>query len=316
MRCLLFGAGGFLGGHVLTLLAEDPAATVIPAGRGGAGATSVVSAPAAGGVRVDLATAGPGELVSLLWETTPDVVVNCAGSTNGDAGAMARSNVVAVANLIAALDGYHRPVRLVHLGSAAEYGAVPAGRPVPETFPAQPVSAYGMSKLAGTELVLAARRRGRSATVLRVFNPVGPGTPGTLLPGRLVEALRRSAESGERARLGRLDGHRDFVDARDVATAVRAAALAEGPLPALFNVGSGQATGLRELAALAAETVGVPPPLEDENAGGSQRSAAVSWQQADIGAAVTALGWQPAYSLAASLRDMGLPAAEASVPAR
>jgi NDP-hexose 4-ketoreductase len=312
MRCLLLGAGGFLGGHVLTRLAEDPAATVIPAGRGGAGAGSL----AEGWVRLDLAMAGPSELVSLLWETTPDVVVNCAGSTNGDAAAMARSNVVAVANLIAALDRYHRPVRLVHLGSAAEYGVVPAGRPVPETFPAQPVSAYGMSKLAGTELVLAARRRGRSATVLRVFNPVGPGTPGTLLPGRLVEALRRSAETGERARLGRLDGHRDFVDARDVATAVGAAALAEGPLPALFNVGSGRATGLRDLAALAAKAVGVEPPLEEDGAGGSSRSAAVSWQQADIGAATTALGWRPAYSLESSLRDMGLPAAVPSAPAR
>jgi nucleoside-diphosphate-sugar epimerase len=42
----------------------------------------------------------------------------------------------------------------------------------------------------------------------------------------------------------------------------------------------------------------------------------VSWQQADIGAATTALGWRPAYSLESSLRDMGLSEAVPSAPAR
>lgn len=299
MRCLLLGATGFLGGHVRARLDDDPRVTVVPAGRSG------------DVLRIDLAEAGPGELWSMLRETAPDVVVNCAGVTGGDAVAMASGNVVAVAHLIAAMDRHGRPIRLVHLGSAAEYGVVPAGRPVPETFPAQPVSAYGMSKLAGTELVLAARRHGRPATVLRVFNPIGPGTPATLLPGRLAATLRRAAETGERARVGNLDGHRDLVDVRDVAEAVAATATAAGPLPGVLNVGSGHATALRDLAARAARAAGVEPPAEDD--GGSARSAAVTWQQADISAAVASLGWRPAYPLAASLRDMGLTAA---APAR
>ena len=295
MRCLLLGATGFLGTHVRTRLAAAPGVHVLPAGRSG------------GVLRVDLAGAGPGELGSMLRETAPDVVVNCAGVTGGDAVAMAAGNVVAVANLLAALDRHTRPIRLVHLGSAAEYGAVPAGRPVPETYPAQPVSAYGMSKLAGTELVLTARRHGRPATVLRVFNPIGPGTPASLLPGRLVATLRRAAETGERARLGSLAGHRDFVDARDVAEAVHAAAVSTDRLPGVLNVGSGRATALRDLAELAAKATGVEPPLEDD--AGSPRSAAVTWQQADIGAITTALRWQPVYPIPASLRDMGLTAA-------
>jgi len=303
MRCLLLGATGFIGGHVWTRLAADPAVTVLPAARSGAV------------LHVDLAETGPAELWAMLRETAPDVVVNCAGVTGGDAVAMAAGNVVAVAHLLAALERRDwlvsgRPVRLVHLGSAGEYGAVPAGRPVSETYPPQPVSAYGMSKLAGTELVLAARRQGRAATVLRVFNPIGPGTPQSLLPGRLVASLRRSAETGEPARLGRLDGHRDFIDVRDVASAVAAAAMATGRLPGVLNVGSGRATALRDLAETAADAVGVPPPLEEDT--GSSRSAAVNWQQADIAATVASLGWQPAYPLAASLADMGLTAAPAS----
>lgn len=312
MRCLLFGATGFLGGHVLAALAADPAFSVLASGRSGPPPGEpfhgLVAPPRLiGGPRLDLATAGPAQLASVLWKAAPDVVLNCAGVTEGDATAMAAGNVVAVANLVAALDAYDRPVRLVHLGSAAEYGAVPAGRPVPETYPAQPGSAYGMSKLAGTEIVLAARRRGRTATVLRVFNPIGPGTPAGLLPGRLVRVLQRAAATGEPARLGRLDGYRDFVDVRDIAAAVRAAATAKEGLPGVLNVGSGRATALRDLAASAARAVGVPPPLED--GAGSGRSATVTWQQADIGATVATLRWRPTYPVPASLRDMGLTAA-------
>jgi len=283
MRCLVLGAGGFLGGHVRARLDADPGVTVEAADRS----------------RADLLGGG---LDELLRQAAPDVVVNCAGVTGGDEVAMARGNVVAVANLLAALDRLPKQARLVHLGSAAEYGVVPPGLPVTESQAAHPVSAYGMSKLAGTELVLAARRRGRDATVLRIFNPLGPGTPETLLPGRLVAVLRRAASTGERARVGSLDGHRDFVDARDVASAIRAVALAEKPLPGVLNIGSGRATALRELAAMAAVVVGVAPPLED--AAGSARSPSVTWQQADITAAIAALGWRPSFAPADSIRDM------------
>src|SRR5690349_3807361 len=160
MRCLLIGAAGFIGGQVQKHLATGPAVTVIPAGRSGP-------------LRLDLAGASDAELAGRLRETAPDVVVNCAGTTDGEPADLAIGNVVAVARLLAALQSSAVGCKLVHLGSAAEYGAVPEGRTVLESCPPRPVSGYGMSKLAGTELVLAARRDGRPATVLRIFNPIG-----------------------------------------------------------------------------------------------------------------------------------------------
>jgi nucleoside-diphosphate-sugar epimerase len=291
MRCLLIGASGFIGGRVYEHLAADPAVTVTTAGRSGP-------------LGIDLVRTGHAELTARLRAAAPDVVVNCAGTTDGDPAGQAAGNVVAVARLLAALRSADVDSRLVHLGSAAEYGVVPEGCAVPEDHPPQPVSGYGMSKLAGTELVLAARRDGRPATVLRIFNPIGPGTPETLLPGRLVSVVRAAAATGEPARLGPLHGHRDFVDVRDVAAAVAAAATATGPLPGVLNVGSGRATALRDLVAMAAEMAGVPIPAED--GAGSARSGTVNWQCADITTAGSALGFRPAYQLSASLRDMGL----------
>jgi NDP-hexose 4-ketoreductase len=286
MRCLLIGAGGFIGRQVYARLAADPAVTVIPAGRSGP-------------LRLDL---GVTDLTARLRDLAPDVVVNCAGTTDGSPPALARGNVVAVARLLTAATSLG--CRLVHLGSAAEYGVVPVGIAVAETFDPQPVSAYGMSKLAATELVLAARRDGLTATVLRIFNPIGPGTPSSLLPGRLVAAVREAARTGAPARLGPLDGHRDFVDVRDVAAAVEVACWVTGALPGIVNIGSGRATALRDLAATAAGMAGVPKPVEDST--GSARSATVTWQRADLTLASSALGFRPAHPLRESLRDMGL----------
>ena len=240
----------------------------------------------------------------------PDVVVNCAGVTGGDAVAMAAGNVVAVANLLAALDGTAaRSASCTSGRPPSTARSRPAGR-CPRRTPPQPVSAYGMSKLAGTELVLAARRQGRAATVLRVFNPIGPGTPESLLPGRLVAALRRSAGTGERARLGRLDGHRDFVDVRDVAAAVRRRGGRRRPLPGVLNVGSGRATALRDLAEAAARRSGAaaaggrwPDPARSAAVSGSRRTS--------VPRRLPSAGGRP-YSLAASLRDMGLAAVAAN----
>jgi nucleoside-diphosphate-sugar epimerase len=291
MTFLLIGASGFLGRHVHDVLA-------------GSGPVVTVSRTAAD-VQLNLSSAGPGRIGDVLRDVQPDAVVNCAGVTNGTAEELAAGNVVAVADLLAAWQRERPTARLVHLGSAAEYGAVPPGRPISEDTPANPTSGYGHSKLAGTELVRSAHGRGLAATVLRVFNPLGPGTPATLLPGRLVAQLRHAAESGERARVGPLDAYRDFVDARDVAAAVLAAATATGPVPAVLNVAGGVAVGLRDFAALAAGIAGVEPPIEEVR-GDAARSAAVSWQQADLTRIAGSIGWVPLIPLITSLLDMGL----------
>jgi nucleoside-diphosphate-sugar epimerase len=221
-------------------------------------------------------------------------VINCAGATGGDAVTLAEVNARGPAVLCAALREAAPAVRLVHLGSAAEYGPGTPHTRVPESSAVRPVGPYGATKLAGTVAVTAS---GLDAVVLRVGNPVGPGAPPTGLPGRITGLLRSAGPDPDAVlRLGDLSAHRDFVDVRDVARAVQFAVTAPGPLPTVLNIGSGRAVPVRELVRGLADKAGFRGRIE-ENAAGSTRSAEVSWQCSDITAAEEALGWRPVRTL-------------------
>ncbi|GAA2424957.1 NAD(P)-dependent oxidoreductase [Streptomyces macrosporus] len=300
MRVLVLGATGYLGGHTAEHLRARPGVRVLgasrlPASSPAAGPAAVPSADLA----VDLATVPVPELAALLAELRPDAVVNCAGAVGGDALRLTGVNARGPAALCAALREAAPGARLVHLGSAAEYGPGEPGRPLAEDHPTRPVGLYGAAKLAGT---LAVTGSGLDAVVLRVFNPVGPGAPPASLPGRLAAELRRTAPDGV-VRVGDLSAHRDFVDARDVARAATAAALAPERLPHVLNIAGGRARPVRDVAEGLARAAGFRGRI-DEGGETPARSAAVAWQQADVTAAARALGWRPRHTLEESLADL------------
>ncbi|MGW1071939.1 NAD-dependent epimerase/dehydratase family protein [Streptomyces sp. NPDC002537] len=288
MRILVLGATGFLGRHVAESLRALPGAQVLDAGRH----------PGAG-LPVDLADADPVRLAGTLRTAAPDAVVNCAGAVGGSALALTATNARGPAVLCEALRAAVPRARLVHLGSAAEYGATDGRSPLTESGTTRPAGLYGATKLAGT---LAVTGSGLDAVVLRVFNPVGPGAPPGSLPGRLAAELRRAGADGH-VRVGDLSTYRDFVDARDVAAAVAQAVTAPGPVPPVVNIGSGTARTARHLAEELIRAAGFRGRL-DEDGDGSHRSAAVPWQQADITLATRTLHWLPRRTLTESLTDL------------
>ncbi|MFJ4778532.1 NAD-dependent epimerase/dehydratase [Streptomyces sp. NPDC088762] len=334
MRVLLIGANGYLGRYVADRLLADPAVQLTALGRGDDA-----------DVRFDLATGSPGALTRFLDAVHPGVVINCAGATRGGARELTRHNTVAVATICESLRRSGCGARLVQLGCAAEYGPSQPGSSTAEDAVPRPGGPYGVSKLAATELVLGS---GLDAVVLRIFSPVGPGTPAGSPLGRLAEAMRRAMQSGDgELKLSGLGVQRDFVDVRDVARAVHAASLSAAQ--GVVNIGTGRAVRLRDAAAVLARVAGYGGALHELDvphggpqqhahphpgrpaglaAIGSPRSEVTAeqlaaaapppypypdgcgaWQQADVRTARDRLGWRPRINLEESLADIWMEAA-------
>ncbi|QGV78700.1 NAD-dependent epimerase/dehydratase family protein [Streptomyces ficellus] len=325
MRVLLLGANGFIGRYVADRLLADPAVHLTALGRGDDA-----------DVRFDLAGGSPGALTRFLDAVHPGVVINCAGTTRGGARELTRHNTVAVATVCEALRRSGCGARMVQVGCASEYGPSQPGSSTAEDAVPRPGGPYGVSKLAATELVLGS---GLDAVVLRVFSPVGPGTPAGSPLGRLAEAMRRAMQTGDgELKLGGLGVQRDFVDVRDVARAVHAASLSAAQ--GIVNIGTGRAVRLRDAAAVLARVAGYAGSLHEQDApGGRPALSAVgamasigaqrgesgpehlapaphpypdgcgSWQQADVRTARDRLGWRPRINLEESLADIWMEAA-------
>ncbi|MFD8498029.1 NAD-dependent epimerase/dehydratase family protein [Amycolatopsis sp. NPDC059657] len=289
-RILLFGASGFLGRAVVA--AFSGSADVVCASRG--------ARDEPGWIRHDLEQDSAAQLASVVRQVHPDAVVNCTGRLDGTTAELVSANVLATARLLDAVST--SDARLVTLGSAGEYGAVPVGHPVAEDAPTEPVAAYGVTKLAATRLVQSAVDGGVDAVSLRVFNPIGAGMPSGTVLGRAASRIREARNSGQDfIELGPLDAYRDFVDVRDVASAIAAAALATEVKEPVLNVGSGSAVRTRDAVALLAEIAGFSGSVREVGAA-QARSGAVNWIAADVSRAKLALGWSPRYSLADSIR--------------
>jgi nucleoside-diphosphate-sugar epimerase len=295
MRILILGASGFLGGHVWRA-ATASGAEVVTAGR-----SPLPGSPEH--LRVDLAAGDPDPIAATIEAAAPDVIVNGAGLIAGGPDVLAAANVTGPYALVMAMLKAGTRARLVHLGSAAEYGRAEPGESTGESAPPRPAAPYGATKLAGTRLVELGRAAGLDAVVLRVFNPVGAGAPEGGLPGRVAAQLRRALAGDGEVRLGPLDAVRDFIDARDVAAAVLAAARATALPHPVLNVGSGTGILTRTLVKELIAISGYAGPVHEDSAG-SARSGDLLWQQGDISLARQDLDWRPRYDLAASLADL------------
>ncbi|WP_193315253.1 NAD(P)-dependent oxidoreductase [Nostocoides sp. F2B08] len=288
-RVLVLGAHGFLGSHVATAARSEPS-------------VDEVLTPTRTELDLD---AGVQPISQSLDRMAPDVVLMCTGRLDGTASELVAAHAGAVATLLDALGGLGRPVRLVRLGSAGEYGPVTWGESVRETHATWPVTAYGASHLAATHLLRAASLRGPvSGTTLRVFNPVGAGGHGPSLVGQVAARIRNAqVEGADEIVTAPLTTWRDLVDAEDVASAAIAAALVPGPPPAVVNIGSGRAIAVREVVTLLAELAGWRGTIREDGPAPS-RSAGVGWMQADIALAAESLGWTPRRTLLDSLREI------------
>lgn len=317
MTVLVLGSDGFLGRHVVQAALSHGADVVTlvqheEIASGGSSESRLIR-------RVfDPIASGPEGVRELLDEFRPRALINAAGATRGDLVQLVAANVALVAALVQGiastrLDRQRGSVgpreggcRLVHVGSAAEYAAKVVGASTGTGDLADPVSAYGVTKLAGTKLVAIAAERGEiDGSVIRVFNPIGPHSPSVGLAGGAAASVARAIAAGQKTLdLGDLSAFRDFIDVRDAADLIVKAALKEGtPPPPILNAGTGRASMARDLVRSLVTISGWDGTVR-ENGQGSPASVGVDWQQADISSSTAEFSWRPYRSMEDSLTDL------------
>ncbi|HIG53540.1 MAG TPA: NAD-dependent epimerase/dehydratase family protein [Candidatus Latescibacteria bacterium] len=180
----------------------------------------------------------------------------------------------------------------VHAGSSSEYGLVDHAPAEGEAI--DPNSHYAWTKAAATHLCRhIARDRDAHLTVLRLYSAYGPyETPTRLLPTLIRQGLR-----GELPPLVNPGIARDFVFVEDICEAfLLAAAHQQSERGAVYNVGSGVQTTLREIVELARRRLDIAAEPAWGSMGDRHWDTEV-WV-ADAEKITRELGWRPRYTLA------------------
>jgi len=209
MRALVTGSTGFSGSFLVEALRARGHEVVCASQR----------VSTTGVERVDLTSSSA--WTRLLGEARPDHVFHLSGVAHTPSFAeLTAVNTLAAAALLDATRQHQLPGAVLFVGSATEYGVLPAeALPVTEDFNAAPRIPYGAAKLAQTHLALDAIRRGTRAIVVRPSNIIGPRVPLFSAPGNFARQLRE-IELGRREpvlKVGDLSAERDFIDVRDLA---------------------------------------------------------------------------------------------------
>ena len=221
-RLLVVGAAGWIGQAVVAR-ATLAGWSVVRAGRSGA---------------VEHSASTPDELAATVRSVVPAAVVNCVGRSVGSTASMVEANITVVSALIAACADTGS--RLVHLGSAAEYGASDPGVRLSEATRLSPVTDYARSKALATALAV---ESGVDATVARLFNVAGPQPPAHSFLHELVAKVGEGADS---VQMLNPDLRRDWVSIEVVCRAVLRLAEMDRP-PRLVNICTGAGISHGEL---------------------------------------------------------------------
>jgi GDP-4-dehydro-6-deoxy-D-mannose reductase len=299
-KALVTGSHGFAGTHLRALLHEREWSV--------AGLDRVNAAAATGEEFFAADLTDEAAVHRAIAAAAPDVVFHLAG-VRGDGSSRAlrdvlAGNVLGTVHLFAALRECGRPVRVVHVGSSAEYGAVPPEEnPIAETASLRAEDAYGWSKVAAEAVALAHHGvEGIEVVATRPFNHSGPGEPPHLVASafaRQIVAVEAGAEPV--IRVGNLDPVRDITDVRDIVCGYLD--LAERGTPGrVYNLCSGRGTRIADLLRMLLDKSVASIEVRPDPA--RQRPSDVPLQVGDGGRARRDVGWAPRIPLENTLADL------------
>jgi UDP-glucose 4-epimerase len=296
MSCLVLGGGGFIGTHLCRELRRH-GARVHGFGRSRTSPEALAGIPWTNGEFTDraaLARAVEGSEVvfHLLGSSTPD-------SSNKDPLGDLLSATVPTLQLLELCRG-SSVRKVVFVSSGGTVYGIPSLLPIPESAPTDPISAYGIGKLAVEKyLALYHHLHGNDFCVLRVANPFGPYQNPDRRQGLIAAFMHRLARDQPIEIWGDGKVVRDFIYIDDVIKALLAAVGYDGP-HRVFNVGAGVGRSVLDVVQDIGRVLGRSQVVPVHKPG---RAADVPVNILDIALIGREFGWAPQADWMQGLRE-------------
>jgi len=295
-RCLVTGATGFLGSHLVKRLLLEDCEVAVTVRTGSSQLRIEPFLPQLMLIESDLAAIA--RAADQIHGFQPEIVLHLAWTGGNSARynddiAQIQSNLPGSLDLLQiAADAGSK--RWIGFGSVVEYG--PCHGAISETVTPKPTTLYGISKYALcliTEKICALN--GLEFAWVRPFWTYGPDDDHLrMIPGLITRLL-----AGERPALTLGQQRWDYLYIDDAVEAIVRLALntqAQG----IFNLGSGQAQTIRAIAEQVRDVI--DPALALGLGDLAYRPDQVMHLEADVTKLTAATGWQPQVSLAEGLR--------------
>jgi UDP-glucose 4-epimerase len=297
-KVLITGGCGFVGSHVVDYFVAN-GWDVIALGNGSRSSNRTVP-----GLNVIRGRVGDRALLEQIFSLGLDGVVHLACSTvptssNDDKVMDVRTNLVESVELLECCVKYKIP-KLVFASSGGAIYGVPERLPIPEDSPTNPISSYGIVKLAIEKyLELYHSLHGLNYVSLRISNPYGPGQDPNRKQGVIGVFAAKMLQQMPITLWGKGDTVRDFVHVRDIARLFYLAM--NSSEQGVFNAGSGAGVSINDLIGMMSTELGVIPNIIRREARGSDVPATVL----SCRKVKQSFGWVPQIPLDEGIREVG-----------
>lgn len=295
MKLLVLGGSGFIGSHVVdAALAKGHAVRVYDRAqerfRPTPAAVEFVQGDLSDTASLAEALMGIDMVFHLVSTTVPT-------TANLDPIADIQGNLVGTLRLLDLMRA-QGVRRLLYLSSGGTVYGIPTMDPVPEHHPLQPISSYGIIKVAIESYIrMEANLHGLAPVILRPSNPYGPRQGHGGVQGIIGTYMWRHARGENMELWGDGSIVRDFVDVRDLAQLC--VTCAEAGTTGVYNAGAGMGHSIREIIDGISRVSGIP--LEPVVKPGRQFD--VPRVVLDISAVNAATGWAPTIRFEDGLAD-------------
>ncbi|EEW24561.1 NAD-dependent epimerase/dehydratase family protein [Rhodobacter ferrooxidans] len=289
MITLVIGGSGFIGSHLVDeLLAAGHRVRVFDRSperfRAASAGVDLVQGDLGDTALLAEALSDVGQVFHLVSTTVP-------ATSNLDPAADIRGNLINTVRLLELMRAA-KVRRMVYLSSGGTVYGIPQTDPVAETHRLQPISSYGIVKVAVENyLMMEAYLHGLEPVILRASNPYGPRQGHGGVQGVIGTFLWKIAQGDPIQIWGDGSVVRDFIHVRDLAQLCVLAA--ETGIVGTFNAGSGAGHSIAEVVdTIAAVTGRKIVPLRKEGRGFDVPRVVL-----DISAIRATTGWAPTIPL-------------------